>query len=75
MWVPAHVGIEGNESVDMLAKEALVNEDVELDIHISKAEAKSIVWGRVVAEWQQSWDEEQKGRHYYQFHRIVILMF
>ena len=71
MWVPAHVGIEGNESVDMLAKEALVNEDVELDIHISKAEAKSIVWGRVVAEWQQSWDEEQKGRHYYQFHSKV----
>ena len=71
MWVPAHVGIEGNEEVDVLAKKALLNNDIQLNISISKSEAKSIIWKKVVAEWQQSWEEEERGRQYFRFHNKV----
>lgn len=39
-WVPAHIGVEGNEQVDMLAKETLQHKEVDLQIPVSKAEAK-----------------------------------
>ena len=65
------MGIEGNETVDVLAKEALLSEEIQVIIHMSKAEAKSIIWKKVIAEWQQSWDGEERGRHYYQFQSKV----
>ena len=42
VWVPAHVGIATNKKVDKLAKEAAQKETI--NINLSKAEGKSIVW-------------------------------
>ena len=42
VWVPAHVGVKGNEKVGMLAKQSLKSLK-DLQIALSKTEAKSII--------------------------------
>ena len=63
MWVPAHTGISGNEKADKLAKAAVKKENVEVTLHLSKAEGKCLVWRGIMAQWQQLWERETKGRH------------
>ena len=46
LWVPAHVGVRGNERVDELAKRALKKENIEMQINVSKAEVKCVIWGK-----------------------------
>ncbi len=65
MWVPAHMGIIGNEKVDKIAKKALQKESIKAVISLSKSEGKSIVWEKIIKEWQQRWDQELKRRHLY----------
>ncbi len=71
LWVPAHIGVKGNEKVDKVAKKALKKEKVEMQIRISKAEVKCIIWEKVNHEWQEMWDNEGKGRHLYQIQKSV----
>lgn len=59
----AHVGIQGNEKADKVAKEAVKKGDVEVNIKLSKSEGKGIVWRSINQQWQQSWDNATKGRH------------
>jgi len=60
-WVPAHVGIKGNEMVDGLAKQASKREAVEISISTSKAEAKAQIWMKIMEKLQRHWDVEEKG--------------
>jgi ribonuclease HI len=39
LCAPAHVGVEGNEEVDVIAKQALKHPKVEMELSISKVEA------------------------------------
>ncbi len=65
MWVPAHVGITGNEMADRLAKRALTKDNVEVQFNVSKAEVKCIIWEKI----NKRWEREEKGRHLYQIQR------
>ena len=46
--------------MDELAKRALKKGNIEMQINISKAEVKSIIWGKNNQMWQERWDSEEK---------------
>lgn len=46
-----------------LAKNGLKANQVELTVPISKAETKSLTWGRFKKQWQKLWEKDTKGRH------------
>ena len=56
VWIPAHVGIRGNEIADNLAKEAL-SRAVDLN-YLSWSDVKSNVTTYVNRLWQEDWDGE-----------------
>ena len=71
MWVPAHVGIEGNELADGAAKRALRREEVDVKVRLGSTECRSIMKKNIMAMWQEEWDRRKKGRHYYSFQNTV----
>lgn len=71
VWVPAHVGVQGNETVDKLAKQALKHMIVEVQIPLSKAEIKGIIKNQINKKWQEMWDRGIKGRHLYSIQKQV----
>ncbi len=50
-WVPAHIGIKGNEKADKIAKEALEKEQVEINTSMGKGEIKA----KIKCETMQIW--------------------
>ncbi|KAI2643913.1 Gag-Pol polyprotein [Labeo rohita] len=71
LWVPAHIGIEGSECVDQLAKKTLEHAQVELQITISKSEIKRLIYVEVEKKWQKIWENESKGRHLFKIQECV----
>ena len=59
----AHVGIQGNETTDTLAKEAATSTDIpeSYDI-VPNSVVKSELEGFSVKNWQREWDQSPKGR-------------
>ncbi len=43
VWVPAHVGIQGNEQVDKMAKESLNMDDPSIHIALSRTKGKQLI--------------------------------
>jgi ribonuclease HI len=69
LWIPSHVGIQGNEKADELAKQALEAET----IHDYRDRGSSATATRkaVIEKWQVKWDTIEEGRFYYSIQSTV----
>lgn len=67
MWVPVHVGIQGNEEADKLAKDTLNMDEPSINISLSRSEGKHLILEACDRKWQTIWESCQKGQH---FHRV-----
>lgn len=67
-WTKAHVGTEGNERADLLAKNAATynsyNEQISLPILISAI--KKFFYNKIISDWQAYWSGSTKGRQTYE---------
>ncbi len=42
MWVPSHMGVEGHEEADHLAKQALKHAQIDIKVSMSKNRSKRV---------------------------------
>ncbi len=63
-WIPSHVGVGGNETVDEEAKMAISKTAVELNTGLELTEIKAIIKKRINNLWQESWTNSKTGKHY-----------
>ncbi|RUA04271.1 MAG: hypothetical protein DSY43_06760, partial [Gammaproteobacteria bacterium] len=62
VWIPAHVGIHGNESADLAAKQALSHQVVNTTINLNVHEIKSLITCAIKETWQTSWGQSTTGK-------------
>ena len=70
-WVPSHVGLGGNERADRLAKEALDQPSIRIQVNKEPMEIYQEIDGISRARWQQYWDDCLVGRHFYAIQKEV----
>lgn len=63
-WVPGHAGVLGNEQADYIAKDSLGRE-IDIYIPLGRVELRERVKECLIKEWQNGWEKEIKGRHYF----------
>lgn len=65
LWVPAHIGVSGNELADQCAKDSLNENAVSVTVGPGRTELRSKLMREVFQSWQLQWDRDVKGRHLY----------
>ena len=61
-WIKAHIGHEGNERADQLAREAVKNSIVKIDTPQSWSCYKAILKQEIYSEWERWWVNDNAYR-------------
>jgi ribonuclease HI len=54
-WVPAHVGVPGNEQADTAARDVITASDIQ-DIPIPRSDFKALVKSKTKHRWKEKWE-------------------
>src|SRR6218665_262907 len=73
VWIPGHLGIQGNETADDLCKRALHHDAVDIPTTLEYREARSIYRGFFLRKWQAEWATSATGSHYRALEPTVTL--
>ena len=64
VWIPGHLGIQGNETADDLCKCALHHDAVDIPTTLEYPEARTIYRDFSLRKWQVEWATSDTGSHY-----------
>ena len=69
-WVPAHVGIVGNEKADINAKKSLQDSSINININLNYKEIGSLAESFIIKTWQEEWNT-RRGSHHHNIQPLV----
>ena len=73
-WTPGHASVQGNETADRLAKEAAreaQEQTISTTTVVTKQDIKSASRLSELEKWQKQWENSERGRHYFYYHKKV----
>ena len=70
-WIPSHVGLDGNDTADTLARDALSKPQPDLEVPLELKEAYKLVDKHILDLWQKEWNAGTTARAYHKTVPIV----